>query len=240
MNVISSTPWRHLRPDDGHFHGVAARERRGGPDPAGLSDLTVEEVKQVLYDTVVDQGPPGKDNDYGYGVGTRMRRCCGRSRYASARRARQSWRRRVCLRKDTATIDVADLDLNQDPGVAETVHVTVASNTQPAGITVTLTETTPDSSRFRGTVTLSATAGPTVLQVGNGDTITATYIDADDGLCDQYVVVTATPRSIAYRRSLAMCRRWKLSRAPGEGHLHDRRAGCMTVHYGLDWCVPES
>ena len=31
-------------------------------------DLTVPEVKQVLYSTVVDEGASGKDNDYGWGV----------------------------------------------------------------------------------------------------------------------------------------------------------------------------
>ena len=239
VNVISSTPGGNYGPMTGtsmaspHVNGVVALIRQACPD------LTVEEVKQVLYDTVVDQGPPGKDNDYGYGVV---------DAYAAVLRAIA-----LCISstgtieldtvkyacEDTVTIDVADLDLNQDPGVAETVDVTVASNTQPAGITVTLTETTPDSSRFRGTVTLSATAGPTVLQVSNGDTITATYIDADDGLGHQYVVVTAARRSIACRRSSATCRRWKLSRARPRSVCTTDEPARMTVRYGLDCAVPE-
>ena len=45
-----------------HVNGVIALVRQACPD------LSVNEVKQVLYDTAFDLGAPGKDNDYGYGM----------------------------------------------------------------------------------------------------------------------------------------------------------------------------
>ena len=82
---------------------------------------------------------------------------------------------------DTARVTVSDTDLNTDPNTAESVTVTVTSSAEPAGESVVLTETGADTSMFKGTVTLSATNAAGVLQVAEGDTITANYLDADDG-----------------------------------------------------------
>ncbi len=90
--------------------------------------------------------------------------------------------------EDVATVTVGDLDLNLLPGVAETVIVTVDSTTEPGGESVTLTEIGPDTSTFVGTLTLSATNGVGILQVSDGDTVTATYNDADDGTGNPAVV----------------------------------------------------
>ncbi len=83
--------------------------------------------------------------------------------------------------EDTATITVSDTDLNTLPGSAQIVNININSNTEPAGETVTLTETGPDTSTFEGSITLSAINGGGILQVSDGDTVTATYNDADDG-----------------------------------------------------------
>lgn len=45
-----------------HINGVAALMLEANPD------LTVDEVKQIMYDTAIDKGANGKDNNYGWGV----------------------------------------------------------------------------------------------------------------------------------------------------------------------------
>ena len=90
--------------------------------------------------------------------------------------------------EDTVKITVSDVDLNTLPGSAQTVNINIDSDTEPAGETVTLTETGPDTSTFEGTITISATDGGGILHVSNGDTITATYNDADDGTGSPAVV----------------------------------------------------
>jgi len=79
----------------------------------------------------------------------------------------------------TILITVRDANIG-----ADTTTATIWSNTEPTPETVTLTATSPGSSTYQGTI--SADAGPPVagngiLSIANGDTITAQYIDADDG-----------------------------------------------------------
>lgn len=45
-----------------HVNGVVALMRQANPD------LSVEQVKQILYDTAYDLGSAGEDNDYGWGM----------------------------------------------------------------------------------------------------------------------------------------------------------------------------
>lgn len=94
--------------------------------------------------------------------------------------------------ESTADIQVVDCDLNTDDLVIETVSVTIESSTETGGETVILTETAAESAAFRGTVTLSATDASGVLQITDGDTVTARYIDADDGQGGINVAVEAT------------------------------------------------
>ncbi|MFH0982352.1 MAG: S8 family serine peptidase, partial [Planctomycetota bacterium] len=94
--------------------------------------------------------------------------------------------------ESTATLRVVDCDLNTDSQVVETVTVTIASGSEPAGESVLLTESGPETATFLGTLPLSATDAPGVLLVTSGDTVTATYIDADDGQGGINVVVTDT------------------------------------------------
>ena len=61
------------------------------------------------------------------------------------------------------------------------MQIPVTSTTEPAGELITLTETGPQTAEFTGTLMLSTTDAAGVLQVTEGDTLTATYIDADDG-----------------------------------------------------------
>ncbi len=80
----------------------------------------------------------------------------------------------------TVTITVVDSDLNTDPGQVETVAVNIDSDSNPAGEIVTLTEVNADSDQFTGSILLSETqSGGGYLLVDYGDTITASYDDAD-------------------------------------------------------------
>jgi hypothetical protein len=90
-----------------------------------------------------------------------------------------------------ATITVNDCGLNADNNQIETVTVSIASTSEPAGEAVLLTELAADAAEFAGTIQISTSDAPGVLLVAPGDAITATYIDADNGQ-GQQVTVTAT------------------------------------------------
>ncbi|MHC4089029.1 MAG: S8 family serine peptidase, partial [Planctomycetota bacterium] len=92
----------------------------------------------------------------------------------------------------TATIQVDDCGLNADDNVVETVQITIDSDSEPGGETVLLTETGPATGAFTGTIPLSMTDGSGILLVADGETVTAEYVDADDGLGGTNVVVTTT------------------------------------------------
>lgn len=80
---------------------------------------------------------------------------------------------------DTIRITVADSDLKGDGSVGVAV-ATDAGDSE----TVTLVETSTGSGVFNGQIPTSAGAaypGNDVMDVAHGDTITATYVDADDG-----------------------------------------------------------
>ncbi len=92
----------------------------------------------------------------------------------------------------SALVRVIDCDLNTNDLIIETVTVTVASTTEPGGETLLLTETSAESATFDATLVLSETDAAGVLQISDGDTVTATYIDADDGAGGTNVTVEAT------------------------------------------------
>jgi hypothetical protein len=103
--------------------------------------------------------------------------------------------------ESTAEIVVSDCGLNLDDAVVETVEVTIASDSEPSGETVVLIETSPNSAEFVGAIELSGSDAGGVLLIGEGDTVTATYVDEDDGSGSQVVVtsdatVDCTPPSI--------------------------------------------
>jgi hypothetical protein len=91
-----------------------------------------------------------------------------------------------------ATIRVVDCGLNTSDSVIDTINVTIASDTEPGGETVQLTETAAEAAAFLGTISLSTADAGGVLQISAGDTITATYVDADDGMGGTNVTVTDT------------------------------------------------
>jgi len=89
-------------------------------------------------------------------------------------------------------VRVIDCDLNTDDELIETLEITVVSDKEPAGEVVLLTETAAESADFRGSLVLSATDADGVLWVSDGDTVTATYLDEDDGLGGYDIEVTAS------------------------------------------------
>ncbi|MBI4718012.1 MAG: S8 family serine peptidase [Planctomycetes bacterium] len=92
----------------------------------------------------------------------------------------------------SAAIQVNDCDLNTNSNVVETVNVTITSTSEPGGETVVLTETGAETADFRGTIPLSTGNAAGVLLIAHGDTVTASYVDADNGQGQQNVTVTDT------------------------------------------------
>ncbi|MFO7619083.1 MAG: clostripain-related cysteine peptidase [Thermoplasmata archaeon] len=89
--------------------------------------------------------------------------------------------------EDTMTVTVKDGDLT-----APSIVVDVESTSEPGGESVTLYATATEG-RYDGTIDISVTNSAGVLLVADGDTITATYVDADyGGTGSQAVYDTAT------------------------------------------------
>ncbi len=84
---------------------------------------------------------------------------------------------------DSVALRLVDIDLNLDPGVADTATVLLTSTTETDPEVVVLTETGPNTSTFTGAIATGsgAPAPDGVLEVRGGDLLTATYHDADDG-----------------------------------------------------------
>ncbi len=84
---------------------------------------------------------------------------------------------------DIIGITVNDGDLNNNPGITETVTVNIDSTTESTAEPVVLSENGTDSYEFSGSInTASGTASPDgLLQLSEGDTVTVTYLDSDDG-----------------------------------------------------------
>ena len=94
--------------------------------------------------------------------------------------------------EDDLSMKVVDCDLNTSDMVVDTVDVLLTSTTDPVGMMITLTETAAESAAFLATQTISASGASGALAVADGDTITMTYIDADDGDGMMNVVRTDT------------------------------------------------
>lgn len=88
----------------------------------------------------------------------------------------------------------ADLTLLDDDLVgAGSQIVTVTSTSDPVGETISLMETPSGSGYFKGSIATVETApGSGEVQVAHGDTLTLTYIDADNGSGGYNIVKTAT------------------------------------------------
>ena len=95
----------------------------------------------------------------------------------------------------TVTITVFDVDPDKDLSAPDTLTITISSTTEAAAERVTLTETGNSTQRFVGTVELVGTPTGDLdgrIQVGHGDVLTASYIDANPGRGPGVVTATAT------------------------------------------------
>ncbi|RMF71486.1 MAG: hypothetical protein D6744_17900 [Planctomycetota bacterium] len=92
----------------------------------------------------------------------------------------------------SAQVQVVDCDLNTDDLVVETVDVNIYSDSEPAGELLTLTESGPETAEFIASIPLVLSDAAGALLIADGDTITAEYLDANDGLGGTNVLVTAT------------------------------------------------
>jgi len=94
--------------------------------------------------------------------------------------------------QSTAEIEVLDCGLNADDGAVEQVIVDIDSDSETGVEQVTLTETAVGSAWFTGSIPVATVDSAGTLLVAEGDTITVTYTDADDGAGQTNVPVTAT------------------------------------------------
>lgn len=88
------------------------------------------------------------------------------------------------------SIRVTDCDLNLDDDVIDTVQVIIASTTEPDGLPLVLTEVSPEASTFVGSIMIRPHLSDAGLMVSHGDTLTVTYIDADNGRGGNNIAVT--------------------------------------------------
>ncbi len=91
---------------------------------------------------------------------------------------------------DGSALGVEVTDINHP---TSSMTVSVYSDTEPTPESVTLNETSPGSARFTGSIqsTNSAAAADGQLSIAGGDTITAEYVDLDDGAGGMNVVQQA-------------------------------------------------
>lgn len=133
-----------------------------------------------------------------------------------------------------ATLRVVDCDLNTDDQVIESVDVEIASTSEPAGESVRLTETGPASAVFVGSVALDELNAVGVLRVAPGDTVTATYVDADNGQGGTNVPVVAGATVDCAPPVIANVQVAEVNPRDARITLDTDEPALVTLHYGLD------
>ena len=112
---------------------------------------------------------------------------------AIARRIQLSFLPEQCPTVGSVTLDQTSYQCNETVQIqvvdfsilgAGTQPVTIVSGAEPAGETVVLNEIPANSGSFVGSIpltTAAASGGDGLLSITDGNTVTVTYIDADDG-----------------------------------------------------------
>jgi hypothetical protein len=78
-------------------------------------------------------------------------------------------------------LELNDCDLDRNPDLRDTTGIRVVSDSEVTGEAVVLTESESASGQFRGSVSLSDVPLDGALTVKDGDRVSASYADADDG-----------------------------------------------------------
>jgi subtilisin family serine protease len=185
-NILSTQLGNTYAPDDGTSFAAPAVGGLAGLIRSRNPSMSAPAVRQLIIDTAEDIESPGFDNQTGHGrvnayeAVLRAATSDGAITLGEAAYACQS----------TLELTVSDIDLAGNGSV----QVTVESDTEPAGETVTLAESGATSGVFHGTLAVDTgtPASDGILQVTGGDTVLATYVDADDGMGGSGVAKTAT------------------------------------------------
>ena len=187
-NVLSSFPndeWGTLSGTSmatPHVTGAILLLRQAFPD------ATPEEIKYGLYMSAHDLGAAGEDNTYGRGVIDVVDAYLFLLTYLVDSDARLRMGSLYNC-SDSIELTVSDLDVTGANLIAA-----ISSNTESTQETVSLGSTVYNGI-YEGTVDTTSGAasnGDGMLSLSDGDTITFTYIDADDGAGNVNVVKTKT------------------------------------------------
>ncbi len=137
--------------------------------------LEHDDIKALLEETSVDLGEPGKDNTYGTGRVDVYEAVL----LSGSRDGRIAVKEQAVRCGGSLNVTVSDTDLKN----FGTIQVTAVSTTETAPESITLTETNPGSGAFKGVVPIGGGAPQAdgVVQAADGDTVTVTYVDADNG-----------------------------------------------------------
>ena len=180
-------PWQNVTPG-AYYEGTSYGWTKETIDLAAFANTTIRVQFHIWADTwfdfldpragwYVDDVEVSTFHAFGYGSVTMDRRT-----YSLA---------------TPVVVTVIDGHENTDPALAETVAVTVASDLEPAGETLVLTETDVNTGTFAGAIMLSTTVlpGDDLVGVAAGNQITATYTDLDDGAGNYNRQRTATAQA---------------------------------------------
>ena len=148
--------------------------------------LPAPDVRQLIIDTAEDVYTPGFDERTGWGRINAFDAVSGAA--SSDGRITLSASAYPC--DAVVGVTVSDIDI----AGAGTISIAIRSDTEGGGESVTLTEIGVGSGVFRGSIVAEASSpiADGVLQVADGDTIVAEYVDADDGMGGTGIVKTRT------------------------------------------------
>jgi len=146
---------------------------------SAFPEATVEQVKAALYLTAVDLGATGEDNTFGMGKIDLVEAYF----WLLAHMVNSDGKIFISQSRDYSCDDVLIINVMDEDLTGATVNITVASTTEPAGETLTL-DLTDTAGVYEGTIATDggAPAADGQIQVVDSDTITATYLDEDNGM----------------------------------------------------------
>jgi len=161
-------------------------EMRTGRDTAHTVRLTGLNDCTTYYYSVGSEDPVGnlaeENNGGGYFYFVTLRRTGGQLH--SCRTGRLVLETASISCSGSVPVRLTDLDLNLDPGSADSAIVYLSSSTETEPEPLLLLETGPDTSIFTDSIPTGpgpAVGNDGILQVTDGDLITGRHTDADDG-----------------------------------------------------------